>query len=93
MFKSTRLRISIKSSAEEADKIYYEIERIHVGELPKGRRPELPRGGEERIGGEESQCGANDDRQASTDARVGRIMPVGCTGWIVGENTSRQGTA
>lgn len=29
-----------------------------------------------------SLCG-DDDRVASTDARVGRIMPVGCTGWIV----------
>jgi hypothetical protein len=29
-----------------------------------------------------SQCGA-DDRTPSADPRVGRIVPVGCTGWIV----------
>lgn len=31
----------------------------------------------------ETICGATDDRVASSDPRVGRIVPVGCTGWIV----------
>jgi hypothetical protein len=31
----------------------------------------------------EAICGTNDNRTASTDLRVGRIMPIGCTGWIV----------
>ncbi len=39
--------------------------------------------GEQQSGGPESQCGPNDDRVDSNDPRVGRIMPVGCTGWIV----------
>ncbi|MFM7135180.1 MAG: hypothetical protein ACKO0W_12795, partial [Planctomycetota bacterium] len=29
-----------------------------------------------------SICGPTDDRVASTDSRVGRIMPVGCTAWL-----------
>ena len=29
-----------------------------------------------------SICGPTDDRTASTDPRVGRIMPVGCTAWM-----------
>jgi hypothetical protein len=32
----------------------------------------------------ESQCGPNDDRVASTDNRVGRINPPGCTVWRIG---------
>lgn len=29
-----------------------------------------------------SICGAQDDRTLSSDARVARLLPVGCTGWI-----------
>ncbi|HLK97072.1 MAG TPA: FG-GAP-like repeat-containing protein, partial [Hymenobacter sp.] len=31
----------------------------------------------------ESICGAADNRVASANPRVGRIMPIGCTGWLV----------
>jgi len=31
----------------------------------------------------ESICGATDDRVLSTDDRSARIMPVGCTGWLI----------
>ncbi len=31
----------------------------------------------------ESICGAVDNRVASTEPRVGRIDPIGCTGWII----------
>ncbi len=31
----------------------------------------------------ESQCGATDDRVTSTTNQVGRIMPVGCSGWQI----------
>jgi len=30
-----------------------------------------------------SQCGAADDRVDSNDAAIGRMVPVGCTGWII----------
>lgn len=30
-----------------------------------------------------SLCDGDDDRVASTDARVGRVRPVGCTAWLV----------
>lgn len=30
-----------------------------------------------------SQCGSQDNRTASSDDRVGRIVPIGCTGWII----------
>ena len=30
-----------------------------------------------------SQCGSVDNRTASNDAAIGRIVPIGCTGWII----------
>jgi V8-like Glu-specific endopeptidase len=31
----------------------------------------------------EAICGTTDDRVASTNPRAGRIMPIGCTGWLI----------
>ncbi|MGD2017208.1 MAG: trypsin-like serine protease, partial [Planctomycetota bacterium] len=33
--------------------------------------------------GTTSICGSADDRQPSTDPRSGRLLPVGCTGWLI----------
>ncbi|WP_062055588.1 trypsin-like peptidase domain-containing protein [Aquimarina longa] len=30
-----------------------------------------------------SQCGSTDDRVSSVDDAIGRIVPIGCTGWII----------
>ncbi|HEY6906251.1 MAG TPA: hypothetical protein VI230_02235, partial [Ignavibacteriaceae bacterium] len=35
------------------------------------------------VAGPESQCGPTDDRVASSDPAVGRIVNIGCTGWII----------
>jgi len=50
--------------------IFFCIEEITVGEWVS------------QDPGNEGLCG-EDDRVASTDPRVGRIMPGGCTGWII----------
>ena len=34
-------------------------------------------------GAPESQCGPTDDRQPSNDPKVGRLLSVGCTGWLI----------
>jgi len=31
----------------------------------------------------ETICGGNDDRGLSSDVRVARLLPVGCTGWLI----------
>lgn len=51
--------------------IFFQIEEISVGD------PHLP--------GPEPQeiCGSTDDRISSSDPAVGRIMPSGCTGWLI----------
>ena len=35
--------------------------------------------------GSDSICGPTDDRQLSNDARVARLMPIGCTGWLIND--------
>ncbi len=50
------------------------------------RRRAAPDGAPESIGDNapqpENLCGP-DDRVASSDRRIGRLMPVGCTGWLI----------
>ncbi|MCB9906504.1 MAG: hypothetical protein H6830_02210 [Planctomycetes bacterium] len=33
----------------------------------------------------QSQCGATDDRVLSNDPRQGRLLPIGCTGWLIND--------
>ena len=54
--------------------------------LPADVRALRPRGINTESGSppvQESICGATDDRVASADPRAGRIMPIGCTGWLI----------
>lgn len=48
--------------------------RVLVDELEIGLAP---------AGSNRSICGNNDDRQPSTDPRSGRLLPVGCTAWLI----------
>ena len=32
---------------------------------------------------QEAICGSTDDRTASGDVRAGRIVPIGCTAWLI----------
>lgn len=36
-------------------------------------------------GGFDSQCGPTDDRVLSGDGRAARILPIGCTGWLIND--------
>ena len=39
--------------------------------------------GDVMAGQPESQCGATDDRVATSEKAIGRLMPLGCTGWLI----------
>ena len=39
-------------------------------------------------GGIASQCGPTDDRLPSHDDRAARILPIGCTGWLIDDATN-----
>ncbi len=34
---------------------------------------------------DQSQCGPTDDRQLSFDNRAARLLPIGCTGWLIND--------
>ena len=59
--------------APEDKGVFIRISEILIGE--RGTGPGLDK--------TTTQCGATDDRSSSSDAAVGRIIPAGCTGWIV----------
>lgn len=42
---------------------------------------------------DDSQCGPTDDRVLSSDPRAGRLLPIGCTGWIINDCNSCMLTA
>ena len=46
---------------------------FQLAELSVGEQPAIPT--------LRSQCGLDDDRVSTLDNRIGRISPVGCTGW------------
>ncbi len=65
-------------------------------ELVTGSNPEPSRvrivnvqAGQEPVR-EKSQCGSTDDRVAVQDNRVARIVPVGCTGWLINNDANHQ---
>lgn len=57
--------------------IFYTIESLVIGEWAEGDTGSI------QI---ESICGTTDNRTASTDNRGGRLMPVGCTAWLIANN-------
>lgn len=83
MFNSKQLLVSIERAPNERQSVYYELEGIIAGQPTTTKsRFNVNIGGV----GTETVCGT-DNRVASTDRRVGRLVPVGCTAWIVGNNT------
>ena len=65
-FKGGRVTVELHVSPGDTG-VFISLDELTVGEWVSG--------------GLRSECGA-DNRISSTDPRVGRIMPVGCTGWI-----------
>ncbi|KAA3660204.1 MAG: PKD domain-containing protein, partial [Calditrichaeota bacterium] len=64
--------VELKLFVDPADRdVSFEIEEVTVGDWVGGTP--LP----------ESICDVNDDRVPSTNPRTGRLVPVGCTGWII----------
>jgi V8-like Glu-specific endopeptidase len=70
-FNGDTVEVALHVAPGEKD-IFFRIEEITVGEWV----------GLERDSSNDGLCG-DDTRVSSTDPRVGRIMPGGCTGWII----------
>lgn len=97
-FNGDAVKIELHVAPGE-DGIFYRIEELIVGEqvsgLVEGEDITLPEEveietegliaaeGFEDVPGTQEICGATDDRVRTNDDAVGRVMPQGCTGWIV----------
>lgn len=73
-FNGDAVSISLYVAAGERE-IFVSLTELTVGDFVSGsaQSSQSP----------QTICGATDERVASSDPRVGRIVPVGCTGWIV----------
>ena len=54
----------------KTDKNFFAIDKVMAGDLVQEAQPD-------------SICGAADNRLPALDTRIGRIVPNGCTGWII----------
>ncbi|MBA7679562.1 hypothetical protein ES703_87860 [subsurface metagenome] len=77
-FNGDAVEVELYVAPGETD-VFIKMQEITVGEWADGGDV-WTAGGDVGI---ENICGDDDDRVRSTDPRVGRIVPVGCTGWIV----------
>jgi len=80
--------VQVELFAAEADtNIFFAIEEIMVGEetdtSQEAETPIFPPLVASDVDSPLSICLPNDDRVASANPAVGRIMPIGCTAWII----------
>lgn len=78
-FNGDAVSVELNVAAED-EGVFYEIDEVMVGEWATGQPSD---GMSSPNIAPDSVCGATDDRTASSNPAVGRIVPVGCTGWIV----------
>jgi V8-like Glu-specific endopeptidase len=66
--------------------VFYKIEEVRAGRFLSDVAPEelnVLKGDEQQGDGTEEALCDDDDRVGANEPRVGRIMPIGCTGWII----------
>lgn len=93
MFNGDTIKVELLVAPEDTG-VFFEVKAIKVGEWVGGvplysSRPSVTQwesSPDEELNvtrfNPDSVCGA-DDRAAANDLAVGRIMPVGCTGWVI----------
>lgn len=88
MFNGNQLKIELFVMPTDKD-VFYNIKEILVGDFRKNSESNNSNENTEKesslqsADGREDICGNIDDRVASSDKRIGRIMPFGCTGWAL----------
>ncbi|OJJ14192.1 hypothetical protein BKI52_43765 [marine bacterium AO1-C] len=66
-FNGNSVTVTLNASSRDRE-VGLDVVELGVGELTPSTR---------------SQCGSVDNRTSSNDAAIGRIVPIGCTGWII----------
>lgn len=93
MFNGDAIKIDLFAAPDDGD-VFFEVKSLTVGDWVGGvplrsSRPtiaQLPTADPQRLDvthyNPDMVCGA-DDRVASSDQAIGRVMPAGCTGWVI----------
>ncbi len=82
MFNGEEVQIFLNAASGD-EQVSYRIDEVVRGEQI------ISIGDDESLAGApEALCGIQDDRVPSSDPRVGRIMPVGCTGWLIADDVA-----
>ncbi len=68
LFNGTQVQIKLYAAPNDQN-VFININQLLVGDVLNNSP--------------ESQCGPQDNRVATTDGAAGRLMPVGCTGWLI----------
>ena len=69
-FNGNKLRIEVIKDSRDGENIFVEIDEMIVGYPVNDAN-------------KRTQCGNTDNRALSNDDAVGRIVPIGCTGWLI----------
>ncbi len=85
-FNGNILNIDLSVAPGETG-IYFRIKEILVGEWENLDESADNVSAVDESLFQESQCGNSDDRVSARDRAIGRILPVGCTGWIISNGT------
>lgn len=80
LFNGAYVDLYLFASADDPD-AFYEISTIDIGRPSPERGSRTDSRQQDAVPEAEAICGA-DDRVRSADNRIGRIMPVGCSGWL-----------
>lgn len=80
IFNGAYVGVSLFAAADDPE-AYYKIQSVDVGRPANNEKESNFSMQQDAIADEEAIC-SEDDRVRSSDNRMGRIMPVGCTGWM-----------
>lgn len=84
IFNGDTVEVTLEVSPQDSN-VFYNVEKIKAGtplSAEDAVRQKTKRNGTTQSATTEAICG-KDDRIPSHDARIGRLVPIGCTGWII----------
>lgn len=68
-FNGNEFTIQVIKDSRDQGKVFVNIDQVIAGFAPDQSN--------------QSQCGSTDNRTLFTDDAIGRIVPIGCTGWLI----------
>jgi hypothetical protein len=84
LFNGDTVSLDLQIAAGEKN-IFIAVQNVVLGTPPAQPSKDKPSSTKESLTGtKEAMCGFSDNRSSLTDMRIGRLMPVECTGFLFG---------